>query len=226
MKILTGGIVREPFKCSERPNRCNSDTNGTVRMREGDNMKNTTRKIATIGMLCALAYVAMALIHIKLIPAAPFLTYDPKDVIIAIGGFVFGPVSAILISVIVAFLEMITVSESGIIGLVMQVVATAAFVIPATVMYKKKRTKKSALTGLAAGTGCMVVIMVLWNYILTPIYMGAARSDVAAMLVPIIIPFNLLKGILNSLLILLIYKPIVTGLRKTGLVQERQDTNK
>lgn len=185
-----------------------------------------TRKIATTGMLCALAYVAMALIHIKLIPAAPFLTYDPKDVIIAIGGFLFGPVYAILISVIVAFLEMITVSESGIIGFVMQVIATGAFAVPAALLYKRNRTRKSALTGLAAGTGCMVVIMVLWNYILTPVYMGAARSDVAAMLVPIIIPFNLLKGILNSLLIFLIYKPIVTGLRKTGLVQERKGVNK
>ena len=68
----------------------------------------------------------------------------------------------------------------------------------------------------------MVAIMVLWNYILTPLYMGAARSDVAAMLVPIIIPFNLIKGVLNSVLTLLIYKPVVTGLRKTGLVQDRE----
>lgn len=172
-------------------------------------------------MLCALAYVAMALIHIKLIPAASFLTYDPKDVIIAIGGFLFGPVYAILISLIVAFLEMITLSESGIIGFVMQVIATASFVIPASVMYKKNRTKRSATIGLAIGTLLMTVIMVLWNYILTPIYMGAARSDVAAMLVPIIIPFNLIKGVLNSVLTILIYKPIVTGLRKMGLVSER-----
>ena len=185
-------------------------------------MKTTTKKIATIGMLCALAYVAMALIHVKLIPAAGFLTYDPKDVIIAVGGFLLGPVYALVISVIVAFLEMITISESGIIGFVMQVIATAAFVIPAAIMYKKNRSRRSALIGLAVGTGCMVAIMVLWNYILTPLYMGAARSDVAAMLVPIIIPFNLIKGVLNSVLTLLIYKPVVTGLRKTGLVQDRE----
>lgn len=205
--------------------RDDSETNIRVvnhdRFLYNQDMKTTTKKIATIGMLCALAYVAMALIHIKLIPAATFLTYDPKDVIIAVGGFLFGPVYAIIISFIVAFLEMITISESGIIGFVMQVIATAAFVIPAAVMYKKNRNKRSAAIGLAIGTGCMVVIMVLWNYILTPIYMGAARSDVAAMLVPIIIPFNLLKGVLNSVLTLLIYKPIVTGLRKTGLVSDR-----
>lgn len=221
MQILTGGKVREPFENSEGPNRRNSDTNGKVRMREGDDMKMTTKKIATIGMLCALAYVSMALIHIKLIPAAPFLTYDPKDVIIAIGGFLFGPVYAVVISLIVAFLEMVTISESGIIGMVMQVIATAAFVIPAAILYKKDRCKKSAAAGLAIGILCMVVLMVLWNYILTPVYMGTSRSDVAAMLVPVIVPFNLIKGVLNSLLILLIYKPIATGLRKTGLVPDR-----
>ncbi|MDO4939058.1 MAG: ECF transporter S component [Lachnospiraceae bacterium] len=184
-------------------------------------MKITTKKIATIGMLCALAYVAMALIHVKLIPAAPFLTYDPKDVIIAIGGFLYGPLCGVIMSLVVSFLEMITISESGIIGFVMQVIATCAFMIPSAVFYKHNRTKKSASIGLAIGTGCMVVIMVLWNYILTPVYMGTQRSDVAAMLVPVIIPFNLIKGVLNSILTILIYKPIVKALRKMGMVQER-----
>jgi len=173
-------------------------------------------------MLCALAYVATALIHVKLIPAATFLTYDPKDAIIAIGGFIYGPWAAVIISVVVSFLEMITISESGIIGMVMQVIATAAFVIPASLFYQKHRTKKAATVGLIIGICAMTAIMVLWNYILTPIYMGAARADVAAMLVPIIIPFNLLKATLNSLIILLIYKPIVTGLRKAGLVETRK----
>ncbi len=181
----------------------------------------SAKTIATIGMLCALAYVAMALIHVKLIPAAPFLTYDPKDAIIAIGGFLYGPVAAVVISVIVAFLEMITVSETGIIGMLMQVIATAAFVIPPSLLYKKHRTQKAAAMGLLLGTVSMTLLMILWNYILTPIYMGASRGDVAAMLVPIILPFNLLKAILNSLIILLIYKPIVNGLRKAGLVQVR-----
>ena len=185
-------------------------------------MKVTTKKIATIGMLCALAYISTALIHVRLIPAAPFLTYDPKDVIIGIGAFLFGPLCGAIMSVIVAFIEMVTISESGIIGFVMQVIATCSFIIPAAILYKHKRTKQSASIGLAIGIGCMVVVMVLWNYILTPIYMGTARSDVAAMLVPVIIPFNAIKGVLNAVLIILIYKPLVTALRKLGLAQERK----
>lgn len=179
------------------------------------------KKSATIGMLAAVAYVVMAVIHVKLIPAAPFLTYDPKDVIIVIGGFVFGPLTSVIISLIVAFLEMISISESGIIGFVMQVLATAAFCIPATLFYKKHRTKKAAAIGLTIGVVFMTATMVLWNYLLTPLYMGTTRTDVAAMLLPIIVPFNLIKGILNSVITLLIYKPIVNTLRKTGLVEER-----
>ena len=65
--------------------------------------------------------------------------------------------------------------------------------------------------------------MVLWNYLITPLYMtGFSRSDIAAMLVPIFLPFNLVKGGLNMALILVLYKPIVTALRKARLVPESQ----
>ena len=184
-------------------------------------MKLTTKKIATMGMLCAVAYVVMVLIHVSIIPAAPFLTYDPKDVIIAIGGFIFGPAAAIIISIVVAFLEMITVSHTGIIGMLMQVIATASFIIPASLMYKKIKTRKAAVTGLSIGVVSMTLLMLLWNYLLTPLYLGTPRADVAAMLVPAILPFNLIKGVLNSILTLLIYKPVVKALRRTGMVEDR-----
>ena len=184
-------------------------------------MKLTTKNIAIIGMLCAVAYVVMALVHISIIPAAPFLTYDPKDVIIAVGGFIFGPLTAIIISIIVSFLEMITISHTGIIGMVMQVMATAAFIVPASVIYQKVKTKKAAVKGLAIGVVCMVAVMILWNYLLTPLYLGTARADVAAMLLPAIIPFNAIKGVLNAILTLLLYKPVVRTLRRTGFISER-----
>ncbi len=64
----------------------------------------------------------------------------------------------------------------------------------------------------------MAIIMVLWNLLLSPIYLGTDRATVVAMLVPAIIPFNVLKGIINSVIVLLIYKPVVNGLRRTGFV--------
>lgn len=187
------------------------------------NMKKIdTKKLAVIGMLCAVAYVVMILIHVKLIPAANFLTYDPKDAIIVIGGFIFGPVYAIIISIIVSFLEFVTVSSSGLLGFISQVIATAAFTLPATIIYQKHRTKKAASIGLGIGVVALTVVMLLWNYLLTPLYMGVPRSDVAAMLIPIFLPFNLLKGVLNGLIALLIYKPIVNALRKVHMVESRK----
>lgn len=65
--------------------------------------------------------------------------------------------------------------------------------------------------------------MVLWNYILTPIYMKIPRADVVKLLVPAILPFNLIKGSLNAGLSILLYKPIVLGLRKTRFLPQPQN---
>ena len=79
-----------------------------------------------------------------------------------------------------------------------------------------------AVLGLALGTVVLTVVMVLWNYLITPIYMHMDRSVVAAMLPTVFLPFNLVKGGLNMALILLLYKPVVTALRKARLVPERE----
>ena len=192
-------------------------TNETALSKRADASMSTKRIVVT-AMLSAVAYVVMVAIHLNLVPAAPFLTYDPKDVIIAIGGFIYGPAQVLIISVIVSFLEMITVSDTGIIGFVMQVIATLSYAGVASVIYKRLHTKKGALTALICGTISMAIIMVLWNLLLSPIYLGTDRATVVSLLVPAIIPFNTLKGVLNSVIVLLIYKPIVTALRRTGFV--------
>jgi hypothetical protein len=75
-----------------------------------------------------------------------------------------------------------------------------------------------------AGVGFMTVFMVLWNYIITPFYMLTPRSVVAEMLLPVFFPFNLIKGGINAGLTLVLYKPIVTALRRTGLVEKTNKT--
>ena len=77
--------------------------------------------------------------------------------------------------------------------------------------------------------GCLLMtfVMVLWNYLITPIYMGYPREAVVKLLLPAIIPFNLLKSGINTVLTLLIYKPLVTTLRKSNLLSfQTQDTSK
>lgn len=177
-----------------------------------------TKKMVTLGMLTALAYLLMVFIKIPLIS---FLKYEPKDVVIVIAGFIFGPLEGALLSLLVSLLEMITVSDTGIIGACMNFISTCAFMLPAALLYRRKRSQKSAVAGLLAGIGSMVLFMMLWNYLLTPLYMGYPREAVAAMLPTVFMPFNLIKGSINALLTFLLYKPVVQTLRKTGLVEDR-----
>ncbi len=178
-------------------------------------MNSKIKKLSTMAMLSALAYITMVVCRI---PIVLFLKYEPKDVIIVIAGFLFGPMSAFLISLLVSLIEMVTVSETGIIGCIMNLISTCAFVCPAAFIYKKKHSIAGAALGLSVGCILMTVGMLLWNYLITPLYMGVPREAVAEMLLPVFLPFNLLKGILNLSITLLLYKPIVTTLRKTRLV--------
>ena len=193
--------------------------------KEMEKKKFSTKYLTCIGMFCAIAYVAMLIGNI--VPKiSGFLSYDPKDAVIAIAGFIFGPLACVFTSVIVSFIEMITVSTTGPYGLLMNIISTCAFAVPAAWLYRKHRTHKGAVAGLALGTVIMVACMIVWNYIITPFYMGVDRAQVAAMLVPVFLPFNLVKGGINAGLTLLLYKPIVDTLRKAKLVEPSQSGRK
>lgn len=187
-------------------------------------MNTKTKKTAALGMLAAVAYVAMLVGRFSLIPAVPFLLYDPKDVIIVIGGFIWGPFSAFIISLVVSLVEMVTVSDTGLIGCAMNIISTCSFACTAAYIYKKRCTIDGAIISLFAGVIFMVAVMVLWNYVLTPIYMKIPRAEVVKLLLPAILPFNLIKGSLNAGLTILLYKPIVLGLRKTRFLPQPQST--
>ena len=183
-------------------------------------MNTNTKKLVTLAMLSAIAYVVMAFGRVPIIPGVEFLKYDPKDIIIAIGGFIFGPLSAFLMSLVVSLVEMVTVSESGIIGLMMNVISTCAFACTAAFIYKHMRSLAGAILGLIAGGLAMTGMMLLWNYIITPVYMKVPREVVVNMLAPVFLPFNLLKSGLNAAFAMLLYKPLVTVFRRSKLIPE------
>lgn len=173
-------------------------------------------------MLCALAYVAMA---VGRIPVVLFLKYDPSDVIVTLGGFIFGPMTSCIISFILATIELVTVSDTGWIGWVMNVVQTLSFACIAAFIYKKKHTLSGAVIALASGWIVSTAVMMLWNYLVTPIYMGYPREAVVELLLPAFLPFNLLKGGLNASITFLLYKPVITVLRKAGFVETPTTTS-
>jgi len=190
-------------------------------MEKKKKLKNT-RKMVTLSMMAALAYIFMfvsKMVNLVFIPSLPFLSYDPKDIVITIAGFIYGPMSALIISVVVAAVELVTVSTTGPIGFLMNVLATGGFTVTAAYIYKVNKTRTGAIISLACAVLMLTALMSLWNIIVTPIFMGVPRPVVIAMLLPGFIPFNILKGTLNAAFILILYKPVVGAIRKAGLLE-------
>lgn len=188
-------------------------------MNEQRTGKFSSKTLVTMAMLCAIAFIAKWISNF-LPTVQGFLSFDLKDVVIAIGGFILGPLQAALIALIVSLIEMITISSTGPIGLVMNLLSSCSFACVAAAIYRRNKNMKSAVTGLVCGVVCMTVIMLLWNWLITPLYMGVPRSVVASMLMTVFLPFNLAKGGINATLTMVLYKPVVTALRKAGLVAQ------
>lgn len=187
-------------------------------------MTNTRIKsLCSMAMLTAIAIAADILLRIPNI--AGFLTYEPKDVILMIGGFIFGPIAGITMSLVVCLIEMVTISSTGFIGLIMNFLASGVFVGVGSVIYLRKKTLSTAIIGLIASSLSMIVVMLLWNYIVTPIYTGMPREAVLDLFLPVLIPFNAIKVSLNSALVLLLYKGVVTALRKSKLIPTRESAD-
>jgi len=175
--------------------------------------------MATLAGLSAIAYVMWVVARV---PVVAFLRYDPKDVIIVFAGFVFGPMAVFAMSLVVSFAQMVTLSETGPIGFVMNVISTCAFACTAAYIYKKRQTLSGAITGLVCGVVLSTLTMLLWNYIITPFHLGVPRQVVAGMLLPVFLPFNLIKGGLNATLALLLYKPLIRALRASNMLPARE----
>ncbi|MCI9199480.1 MAG: ECF transporter S component [Lachnospiraceae bacterium] len=182
-----------------------------------------TKKLTTIGMLCTLAYVSVV---VGRIPLVLFLKYDPKDVIIVIGGLIFGPLTSFSVTVIVSVVQMFTISGTGVLGCIMNIISSCSFACTAAFVYKKKHKLSGALIGLFCGWSCQVVIMMIWNYLIAPIYMGYPREAIVELLIPAFLPFNLIKGGLNAAITMLLYKPAVTALRRSNLIESKRDSDK
>ena len=178
-------------------------------------MKNQTQQITLTAMFCALA---LAMVSFVRIPIVLFLKYDPKDVIIALSGFIISPMTAAIVAIISSVIEMLTVSDTGVIGCIMNIISSCSFACTAAFVYKRKRSLFGAGLGLILGCIVMTIVMLLWNYCMTPIYMGYPRQAVVELMLPAFLPFNLIKSCLNAAFVLLIYKPIVNALRKTHLL--------
>lgn len=171
-------------------------------------MNSRLNKMVKIAVLSALAIVLMLLLRFPLIPSAPYMEYDPADIPVLIGGFMFGPISGLIITLIVSFIQAVSVSaSSGWIGFVMHVIATGTYVLVSSFIYKKIHTYKGAIISLIVGTISMTVVMIPANLVFTPMF-GVPVETVKAGITVTVIPFNFLKAVINSIITLLVYKPL------------------
>ncbi len=187
-------------------------------------MNPKTKQIAVMAMLVALSVVLVTFVHFPLFPAAPFLEYDPADIPILIGGFAYGPVAGIILAVVASVIQGATVSAgSGLYGILMHIIATGTLVLVSCTIYRFIHNRKGAVIGLLCGTVAMGVIMMVANHFITPYFMGAPVEVVDAMLLPVILPFNLIKAGVNSILTFLVYKAVSRHIIHRGEEKKQYD---
>lgn len=189
-------------------------------------LKYNTEKYVGMAVFSALAFVVT--FFCSVIPnVAGFLSIDAKDAVIAIASFVYGPVSAVIISFIAAFIEFITISTTGWYGFVMNFVSSAVFSLTASLIYKRFRNINGAMISFLFAIIATTAVMLLMNIFVTPLYLVAyfgmpkevASSEVINMLPKILLPFNFAKSLLNSAIAMLFYKPVSMAMRRAGLAK-------
>lgn len=173
------------------------------------NIKTATKKLAIMAVLAALSVVMVLIIRVPLIPSAPFLEYDMADIPILVGAFSLGPMAGLALTVVASVIQGFTVSaSSGLYGIIMHVIATGVFVTVAGLIYRWKHSFTGALIALVSGVLITSAVMMGANLLVTPYFMGASVSAVRDMLLPAILPFNLLKLGINAAATLMVYKPL------------------
>ena len=173
-------------------------------------------RISAIALFIAIAYISSLLFPIKV----QFLTLDIKDAFITIGALYFGPLAGIVISAAVSLLEFLWGSATGVYGLIMNFLGSAAFSAVASLIYTRKKSLVNAVLSLLCACIAMVVVMLAANLVITPLFMasrGMTKQAVEEMILPLLLPFNVIKSVLNAALVLLLYKPISSALKKARL---------
>ena len=154
----------------------------------------STRVLVTIALLCAIS-VLLSFVEFPLLPGVAWLSYDASIMPAAVCGFAFGPAAGLACGIISVVAHGILFADFT--GALMNLLVVIGFILPSALVYKKIHTLKGAIIGLLLGI-----------LVVTPAWLGVPLDAVVAMIVPILIPFNLLKGLLNAILTLIVYKAI------------------
>jgi riboflavin transporter FmnP len=179
--------------------------------------KMNVRAYVSIGMLSSIAFLLM-LIQFPLPLFPNFLFVDFSDIPALIATLIFGPIAGILVEFFKNVLNYIqTGSPTGIpVGHIANFVAGIVFILPTYFVYNRLKTRKGMTLALVAGTAIMAVLMSILNYFfILPAYtvlMGF--PDMRNLVVPAILPFNILKGAMMSVIFMLLFTRMQTWINK------------
>lgn len=168
--------------------------------------RKTIIKLILTALFTALSVVSILLFRVPLIPAAPFLEYDMADVVVLLCTMLLGASAGSLSLFIVCIIQAFLLGGNGIIGFFMHFVSSEAMVILIGLICRKNKGWGRLLLGAVSATVAMTLLMIPLNLVFTGVFMGTPMNVVAGMLVPAIIPFNLLKGVINCTAGILLYK--------------------
>ena len=171
-------------------------------------------KIIVTALFCAVAFLMIFVFRFKV----SFLTFDFKDAIISIVSLLYGPIYGITCAVTVALLEFLSVSDTGVYGLIMNSLSSGVFALTVGGVYRLKRSFNGAIMAAISSVISVTIVMIVANIFITPFYMGVSRSEVIAIIPALLLPFNICKTVINASALMIIYKPITNALRKTKLV--------
>lgn len=174
-----------------------------------------------IGVFTALAYVCCVVFHFKV----SFLSFDLKDAVMTVAAMLFGPMYGLGMVVAVSLIEFVTISGTGVYGLIMNVISSTTFVCVGSAIYSHRRNFSGALIGAAASVVATVAVMMGANMLITPYYMHVSVDKVAAMLPTLLLPFNLTKALFNASLVFIIYKPIGAAIHAAGFTSFSREKN-
>lgn len=180
---------------------------------------NTNKKLniyIKIAILSAIAFILM-MFEVPLLGAFPWLKIDLSDMPALMGAFAFGPVAGIIIELLKNILNLLLMgtTTSGV-GELANFLIGIAFVVPASIIYQKYKTKKAAIMGMIIGTISIIIVGILANiYILLPLYgMHMHGKELMTYIFAGLIPLNGAKAIVNSVVTLVLYKKLSTTIFK------------
>lgn len=165
----------------------------------------STRQLVTMALMCAIGAL-LSFIEFPLLPGVTWLKFDASNMPAMVAGFAYGPAGGIAVGIITAIIHGLLMADFT--GALMNILVVVCFVLPAALIYKKIHTFTGAIIGLVFSIIAGVIGAIIGNLLLTPSWLGVPFDAVVALIIPVLIPFNIIKGLINAVLTLIIYKSI------------------